>query len=67
MYPAKSQTLKQLHVTTITFITLYQIHYQNAGKSNIKTLRKQILLPLRKLFAFLLKALIVFEMLVSTG
>ena len=40
IYPAKNRTLKYPHVTSSTFITLHQINYQNAGKLDIKILRK---------------------------
>ena len=53
-------------VVAVTFITLHELNDQNAGKLNIKILRKYILLPLRKFFALLLKAVIVFEILVSS-
>ena len=53
-------------VVAVTFITLHELNDQNAGKLNIKILRKYILLPLRKFFALLLKAIFVFEILVSS-
>ena len=56
----------EIHVTNSTFITLNQLNYQNAGKLNIQILRKQILSSLRKCFALLLKAIIVFKILVSS-
>ena len=40
MYTAKNRTLKKLHVTSSTLLSLHQSNYQNDGKLNIKILRK---------------------------
>ena len=40
MDTANNRTLKKLHVTSSTFLSLHQNNYQNDGKLNIKILRK---------------------------
>ena len=55
-----------VHVTSSTFITLHQLNYQHTSKLNIKLIKINILSSIGKFFALLSKAIVVFEILVTS-